>query len=151
MHFSPFYSTTFALRVKGSAILFITWRTDIPIKTKWKCALTISQIYVQKTTHRATSALPRARACENVWGREKELVNQGSWGMLHYLQTLIVPVQISKQEPVVMRRQGQALGVVLVEFVTVTGSSLPSHKFSLRYKPGTNLCPHCRQKGLNYH
>jgi len=36
--------------------------------------------------------------------------------MLHYLQTLLLPVQISKQVPVVMRVQGQALDVVLVQF-----------------------------------
>lgn len=31
------------------------------------------------------------------------------------------------------------------------GTSLPSYTFSLRYKSGTNLCPHWRQKGLNCH
>lgn len=38
--------------------------------------------------------------------------------MLHYLQTLLLPVQISKQVPVVMRVQGQAMRVVLVQFDT---------------------------------
>lgn len=78
--FPFFFPTTIALRVKGSAILFITWRTDIPIKTKWSVLWWSASIYMQKRTYWGTSALPRARTYGNIWGGEKAMANQGSWG-----------------------------------------------------------------------
>lgn len=120
--FSLFFPTTIALRVKRSATLFITWRTDIPIKTKWTCALMISQHMHAKENLLGNFSSPQSKDIWKCLGKRESDGTPGLMGQLfkvgkniHYLQTLLLPVQISKQVPEVTRVQSRALGVVLVQ------------------------------------